>query len=147
MLARLKQASRHSTALVWAMVIVFALAPVISVAYGAPAGVLSRFVLHAHADADHGHLHHGDDDHHDHGHHDHGRGGHHHDDAVTDDSPGDPGQGPAHVHYDVCCPSLMMSTPATGVLYRLGHRVAIPPAEARQGAPPGRLLRPPILLL
>jgi hypothetical protein len=137
MLARLKQASRRGIALVWAMAVVFALAPVIGAAYGAPAGVLSRFVLHAHADGDHGHVHHGDDDHH-HGH-DH--------DGATDDGPDDPGHGPAHVHYDACCPSLLMSVPTTDVLYRVGHRITIPPAEAKQGAPPGPLLRPPILSL
>lgn len=138
MLERLKHGSRRGTALVWAMAVVFALAPVIGVACGAPAGVFSRFVLHAHADGDHGHVHHGDDDHHHHG--------HHHDDA-TDGGTGDPGHGPVHVHYDACCPSLLMSVPTAGVLYRVGHRVTIPPAEAKQGAPPGRLLRPPILSL
>src|SRR5262245_59270800 len=80
MLTQLKRASRRGIALIWAVVVVFALAPVISVAYGGPAGVLSHYTMHAHADGDHDHVHYGPDGHHHpHGHHHHDHDGHHHD--------------------------------------------------------------------
>lgn len=150
-MARLKRASRRCIALVWAMVLVLALAPVISVANGAPAGVFSHFMMHAHAYGDHDHVHHGDDGDHRHGHHCHDGhchddGDHHHDD-MTDDGPDDSGQGPLHVHYDACCPTMLMPLPTAVVGYRVAYRVVLPLVSARQGAPPGRLLRPPILSL
>ena len=146
MLARLKRASRRCIALVWAMMLVFALAPVVSVAYGAPAGVISGFLLHSHEDGDADHVHHGHGHHHhDHAGHDHD--GHHHDDDATDDGPQDGGQGPLHVHYDASCPSVLTPVPTADALYRVAERVTLPPVDAKQGAPPGRLLRPPILTL
>jgi hypothetical protein len=147
MLARLKRASRRDIALVWAMMLVFVLAPVIGVAHGAPACVPMHFLMHAHADGDVDHVHYGDDDHH-HRHqtgHDHD-GDHHHDD-MADDGPDGTGQGPLHVHYDACCATMLMPLPAIVIGYRVAHRVVLPPVHARQGAPPGRLLRPPILTL
>ena len=74
MLAQLKRASRRHVALVWAMALVFALAPGISVALAVPAGAFSRFLVHAHAHGDEDHMHHGH--HHYHGHY-HGHRGHH----------------------------------------------------------------------
>jgi hypothetical protein len=149
MLARLKRASRRCIALVWAMMLVFALAPVVSVAYGAPAGVISGFVLHSHEGGDADHIHHGHHHHHHHGHHHdldgHDHDGHHHDDDATDDGPQDGGQGPLHVHYDASCPTVLTSVPTAEALYRLAERITLPHVEAKQGAPPGRLLRPPIL--
>lgn len=154
MLALLKRASRRCIALVWAMMLVFALAPVVSVAYGAPAGVLSGFLLHSHEDGDVDHVHHGHNHHHHGHHHHHDRDGHHHDDDghhhhddATDGGPNDGGQDPLHVHYDASCPSVLTPIPTADALYRLAERVTFPPVNARQGAPPGRLLRPPILPL
>jgi hypothetical protein len=66
---------------------------------------------------------------------------------MTDDGPDDPGHGPMHVHYDACCPSLPAPVPTLVAVYRVAHRVVLPLVDARQGAPPGRLLRPPILSL
>jgi hypothetical protein len=142
MLARLKRASRRCIALVWAMMLVFALAPVVSVAYGAPAGVSSGFLLHVH----HGHHHHGHHHDYDHDGHHHDHDGHHHDDA-TDDGSNDAGQGSLHVHYGASCPSVPASVPTVDMLRRVAERVTPPPVDAMQGAPPGLLLRPPILTL
>jgi hypothetical protein len=150
MLVRLKRASRRCIALVWAMMLVFALAPVVSVAYGAPAGVFSGFLLHSHEDGDVDHVHHGHDHHSHHRDHDghyHDHDGHHHHDDATDDGPKDGGQAPPHVHYDASCPSVLTSIPTAAALYRVAERVTLPPVDAKQGAPPGRLLRPPILTL
>jgi hypothetical protein len=152
MLAQLKGASRRYVAPVWAMMLVFVLAPALGAAHGAPPGVFSHFLVHAHAPGDHGHApgghghhHHGDEHHHGHHHH-HDDGHHHHDDAM-DDGQSDSGQGPLHAHYDASCPSALMPLPTASVLYRVAHRVGLPPVDAKQGAPPGRLLRPPILSL
>jgi hypothetical protein len=155
MLARLKRASRRCIALVWAMMLAFALAPVVSVAYGAPAGVFSGFLLHSHEDGDVDHVHHGHDHHH-HGHHHHHHGhdghehnhdGHQHHDDATDDGPNDGGLGTPHVHYDASCPSVLTSVPTADVLRRVAERVTPQPVDAKQGAPPGLPLRPPILTL
>ena len=40
-----------------------------------------------------------------------------------------------------------MPIPTADVLRRVAERVTLPPVDAKQGAPPGRLLRPPILTL
>jgi hypothetical protein len=148
MLARLKRASRHCIALVWAMMLAFALAPVVSAAYGAPAGVFSSFFLHFHKDSDAGHVHDGHDHHHyDQAGHEHDHDGHHHHDKATHDGPDDGGQGLLHVHYDASCPSVLTPVPTADAPYRPAERVAMPPVDTKQGAPPGRLLRPPILTL
>jgi hypothetical protein len=39
---------------------------------------------------------------------------------------------------------VMIAAPMVSVPQRLPERVAIAPVEAKQGAPPDRLLRPPI---
>lgn len=150
MLARLKRANRRCAAPIWAMALVFALAPVISIAFAVPAGAFSRFLIHSHADGDddhvhhgHHHLHHGHDHYHD-GDHDHDSE-HHQDDAVNNGS-SDQGQHRLHVHYDASCPSVLVPEPIGSILHRVVDRVGVPPIEAKQGAPPGRLLRPPIPL-
>jgi hypothetical protein len=140
MLARLKKGTRACRALVWALVALFALAPAVGMAYAAPAGAFSRLFLHIHVHADDGHVHHGH--HHEHGDHHHDDGDHsHHDDAS------DPGQSRLHIHHEACCPSMdiPVAAPETAQ-YRLAGRLAIPPVGPMQGAPPGRLLRPPISL-
>lgn len=148
MLARLKRASRRGIALVWAMAVLFALAPVIGAAHGAPAGVPSHVLVHAHAYGDDNHVHDGDEGGHHHGYHCHDGHCHdvHHDD-MTDDDPDDPGRGPLHVHCNACCPAMLTSLPAVVVGYYLAYRVTLSVVEARQGALPDRLLRPPILTL
>ena len=58
----------------------------------------------------------------------------------------DQGQQRLHVHYDACCPSVVVPTQSGSALpHRLSDRIAILRVEPMQGAPPGRLLRPPIL--
>lgn len=141
MLARLKRASRACGALVWALAALFALAPAIGMASAAPAGAFSRVFLHIHVHADDGHLHQG--------HHQRDLAGHHHDEGrnTHHDDASDPGQSHLHVHHDACCPSMDVPVVAPEtVQYRLAGRLVIPPVEAMQGSPPGRLLRPPISL-
>jgi hypothetical protein len=142
MLARLKGASRACRALVWALVVLFALAPAVGMASAAPAGAFSRAFLHIHEHADEGHVHHGH--HHEHGDRHYGDGDHsHHDGAAGDD----PAQSRLHVHHEACCPSMDIPVAAPeAAQYRLAGRLAISPVEPMQGAPPGRLLRPPISL-
>jgi hypothetical protein len=138
MLALLR-ASRQCLALLWAMALTFALAPVITAAYGA-------LFVHDHAHADREHVHHSHGHHH-HGHHHHDHDGHHHDDDATDDGADDAGQNRLHVHYEASCPSVLMPVLMANLVQHLPDRLTIPVVEARQGAPPERLLRPPILLL
>jgi hypothetical protein len=141
MLARLKKASRACRALVWALVALFALAPAISMASAAPAGAFSRLFLHVHEHADDGHVHHG------HHHRDHAD--HHHDDGgqTRHDGASGSGQSHLHIHHEACCPSMDIPVAVPGTAqYRLAGRLAIPPVEPMHGAPPGRLLRPPISL-
>ena len=142
MLARLKRAGRSCVALIWAMAALFALAPAVSMAFAAPVGAFSRVLLHVHG----------------------------HDEQAmcimdititqistrrssprrrrTDDGPDhdDQGQHRLHVHHDACCPSVLMpsqsgETRADIALAGPDHH---PPVEPMQGAPPDRLLRPPI---
>jgi hypothetical protein len=51
------------------------------------------------------------------------------------------------VHYDACCPSVLIpvQAPSTHEL-RAAGRISILLVEPMQGAPPDRLLRPPIPL-
>ena len=142
MLARLKRVSGRGGALIWAMAVVFALAPAISMACATPAGAFSRVLLHLHDYDEPGHVHHGH-------HHDHDQdGGHHHHDDGTDDGQHDnQGQHRLHIHHDACSPSVL--TPEL-TADAVGHRVAGPvtpaPVQPMQGAPPDLLLRPPIPL-
>ncbi len=145
MLARLRRAGRGCVALVWAVAAVFALAPTVSMAFAAPIGEFSRFLVHAHEHGDEDHTHHG---HHHHGHHHDDQVGHHHHDGPDDDGQNsDQGQPRLHVHYDACCPSVLIpvQTPSTHVLRGAG-RISILRVEPMQGAPPDCLLRPPIPL-
>ena len=143
MLTRLKRAGRSRIALIWAMAAVFALAPALSMAYAAPVGAFSRSLVHAHADGDEYHVH--DGHHHHHGHDHDGQVGHQHDGPGDDGQNDDLGQPRLHVHYDACCPSVLIpaQTPRSLEL-RTADRIAILPVEPMQGAPPGCLLRPPI---
>ena len=51
-----------------------------------------------------------------------------------------------HVHYDACCPSIIVPAPVSLVLDQgLGATVDPPPTRALHGASPSRLLRPPIV--
>lgn len=145
MLARLKKASRRCAALIWATAFVFALAPVISMAYAAPAGAFARVLLHVHEPDEAGHVHHGH--YHDNHAHDQQGGHHHYDDGTDVGSDDDPGQPRLHVHYDACCPSILIPvlSPAT-FAYRVADPVTAAPVQPMHGAPPDRLLRPPIPL-
>jgi hypothetical protein len=144
MLARLNRASRRGIALIWAMAAVFASAPGVSMAFATPVGAFSRFLLHVHDDGASGHVHHGHGDHrHNHGHD--GDGVHHHHDGLGHASDADTGQPWLHVHHDACCPSLLLPAPCgASVQHRLSDRIAVLRVEPLQGAPPGRLFRPPI---
>jgi hypothetical protein len=145
MLARLKRASRRSIAFVWAMSAMFAMAPALSMSLASPLGAFSRSFIHVHAADEPGHVHH--DHHHHHYDHDHdGDHGHHHDGGTNDGQDHDRGQQRLHVHYDASCPSVVIPAQNGSALpHRLSGRMAILRVEPMQGAPPGRLLRPPIL--
>lgn len=137
MLARLRRAGRRYAALVWGLVLLFAIAPAVSTAFATPVGAFSRVLVHSHEHSDEEHFHHGHHHRHD-GHH------HHHDDA-THDGHDDQGQHGMHVHWDASCPSVLIPAPITATLdHRVADRVTIPPVEPMQSAPPNRLLRPPI---
>jgi hypothetical protein len=139
MLAGLKRASRRSIALIWALALVFAFAPALSMAFAAPVGAFSRVFLHAHEYGDEDHVHHGH-----HHHHDEHHGHHHHDDAM-DDGQNDQGSHHLHVHWDASCPSVLVPVLTLGTLQnRVADRFTVPPAEPMLGASPDRILRPPI---
>lgn len=151
MLTQVKRAGRRCIALIWVMAGLFALAPALSMAFAAPVGAFSRSLVHTHADDEAGHDHHGhhhrDSHHHDYGDHDQGDAGHHHDDDGDSGDLADPGQHRMHVHFDACCPSLVLpAQDATALQHRPSDRLAILPVEPMQGAPPDELLRPPIPL-
>jgi len=149
MLAHLKRAGRRCIALVWAMALVFAAAPAVAMASATAAGEFSRFFMHAHGqgedDHHHGHhhfshVHDGEADHH----HD-GEAGHHHHGSVGD-TPGDDSRQPGlHVHFDACCPSVLVPVQAATLpRHLLAGRMAVARFAPLRGAPPDRLLRPPI---
>jgi hypothetical protein len=143
MLAQLKRANRRSIAFVWAMAVIFAIAPALSMALASPVGAFSRSFIHVHADDEPGHVHHG---HHHHQHHDHDDSDHHHHGGTNDGPNPDQGQQRLHVHYDACCPSIVIPSQSGSALpHPLSGRIAILRVEPMQGAPPGQLLRPPIL--
>jgi hypothetical protein len=144
MLAQLKRTGRRAVAVIWAMALVFAVAPALAMANAVPAGAFSRFLVHAHAHGDEDHVHHGHHHHH-HGHAHDEDADHHHHDAVGDGPDDDSGQPRLHVHFDVCCPSVLVSVQASVPCSdRVAGRVTVPRVEPLQGAPPGLLLRPPI---
>lgn len=110
--------------------------------FGIAAGRVFARIHPSHAGDGEGHVHAAG-----HGHHHHDNDGaiHHHDDATGDSGSADQGEHRLRVHYDGCCPSIVMPVVMTGVLrQRVTSRVALLPAEPMQGAPPGCLLRPPI---
>ena len=137
MLVPLKRASRSCTNLVWLIAFVFAIAPGICKAMGTPIGAFTGLVVHAHAHAEHGHVHYG---HHHHGH------DHQHDgNAAADGQAPDHGQHRVHVHYDVCCPSVVVPVLNSGTIEnRLAQILTMLVAQPTQGVPPDNLLRPPI---
>jgi hypothetical protein len=147
MLVPLKRASRNCANLVWLMAFVFAIAPGIGKALATPIGVFTGFVVHAHANADHGHVHYG---HHHHGQahvgqaggeHRHGGNG-----AENGQAP-DHDQHRMHVHYDVCCPSVVIPVLNSGTIeHRVAEAFCTLAVQAMQGARPDDLLRPPIAL-
>jgi hypothetical protein len=145
MLAQLKRVSRRHIALVWAMIVVFAVAPLLSLAAAVPAGAFSRLLVHSHDGAELGHVYHGHLHHHGHEHDD---GDHHHhaDHGMGDVDEHDQSQPQPHVHYEAGCPSVVLpELDGAVVRHRLRDRVAIRRALPMQGAPPDRMLRPPIL--
>jgi hypothetical protein len=149
MLVGLRKASARTVALIWAMVGLFALAPALSMAFATPVGAFSRSLVHSHADDEpghnhHGHHHHHSSHHHDHGDDDHGDAGHHHEDDGNRGGSADPGQHGTHVHFEACCPSILLPVQDATARHRPSDRMVILPVEPMQGAPPDRLLRPPI---
>jgi hypothetical protein len=142
MIWRLRQAGRRRAVLAWTLALVFAVAPALSIAFAAPAGSFTNAVVHSHDHGDTPHSHH-------HHHHDH----EHADGGMIDDfgagHDGQSGHGDhdrAHVHYDASCPSVIVPTPVSLTLcQQLSAAVDPPPTKALHGAPPGRLLRPPIV--
>lgn len=133
MLAQLNKVRRRFITLVWVMMLAFAIAPAASAVSAQPVGAFSHVVVHAHDHDQAAHIHH--------------LGDHDHDDvAAVDDNPtGNPSQLPVHVHSQACCPSVIVpvfnaATPQD----RVAGIMAIAPIESMKGAPPGRLLRPPI---
>src|SRR6516165_8095982 len=103
MLVHLKRVGRRYTALTWAIVLAFAFSPAVCMANAVGAGVFTRFLIHAHDKDEEGHVHHA---HFDHGHDHHGFGVHHQDHGA--DEQGTPSQHRLHVHFDVCCPSVLI---------------------------------------
>lgn len=141
MLVHLKRVGRRYAALTWAIVLAFAFSPAVCMANAVGAGVFTRFLIHAHDKDEEGHVHHA---HFDHGHDHHGFGVHHQDHGA--DEQGTPSQHRLHVHFDVCCPSVLIpELPSAPLHLGLSSRVSILPVHPTQEAPPDRLLRPPIL--
>jgi hypothetical protein len=139
MLVGWKTASAKVVAFVWAMTVVFALCPVLSSAILVPVGVFAQGLVHSHEHGDEHHTHYGH-----HHHHQHDVVDQHHDDDV-DSEPDREGLLVAHVHVDAGCPCLDLPVLPTGLVNdRAWSRMEPPPVEAMQGAPPDRLLRPPI---
>jgi len=147
MLVPLKRATGRWANLVWLIAFVFAIAPGISKALATPVGAFAGLVVHAHAHAEPGHVHYG---HHHHGH-DHGgqAGGlnqHEDDPAENGPAPGH-GQPHVHVHYDACCPSVVIPVLDSGTIeHRVTEAFATLTALPTQGELPDNLLRPPIEL-
>ena len=69
---------------------------------------------------------------------------HHHEDDGNSGDSADPGQHRMHVHFDACCPSIVLPAQDAPAQRRPSDRMAILPVEPMQGAPPDHLLRPPI---
>jgi hypothetical protein len=124
----------------------FAIAPAVSMALAAPVGAFSRFLIHAHEHGDEDHVHHGHHHHHA-AHHEEHDGHHHNDGAIDDGQHDDQGQHRLHVHYDASCPSVLVPILTADTLeQRSSGWMSLLPVAPMQGAPPDRLLRPPIPL-
>ncbi|KAB2916713.1 MAG: hypothetical protein F9K29_10740 [Hyphomicrobiaceae bacterium] len=143
MLAQLKRASRSCIAFIWAMAVVFAVAPAVSMAYASPVGAFSRPAVHAHEHGDDDHVHHSIHLHLAYVHPD--DADHRHHKSSGDEPQDDEGQPGLHVHHEACCPSVLVPVvTASTVHIRVTDRVTLPRVEPLQGAPRNRLLRPPI---
>ena len=132
MLMRIRMTGRRRIALLWAMWLLFAVAPALST--GAHAGTFSGIVVHAHDQGEVAHSHHVHD----------------HDgqecNLGSSDVDDGPGQNRLHVH-DACCASMFMLMPmltAAMLEHRVGDALGMPPTQLIQGSTPDNLLRPPI---
>jgi hypothetical protein len=127
----------------WAMALLFAVAPALSMGFAAPTGAFSRIVFHAH---DHGHE--------PHSHHAHcyayDYDGQDRNAPSTFDSgqPNHHDQNRSHIHHDACLPSVLVPVLALDVQeHRVGDAFSKPQTRPMQGSSPDRLLRPPIFQL
>ena len=133
MLMRIRMTCRRRIALLWAMSLLFAAAPALSM--GAHAASFSGIVAHAHDQGEAAHSHHV----HDHDGQERNLGSN-----VVDDGPG---KNRLHVHHDACCASMFMLVPmvtAAMLEHHVGDALSMPPTRAIQGSSPDNLLRPPI---
>jgi hypothetical protein len=135
MLMRIKITGRRCIALLWAMSLIFAVAPALSMA--AHAGTFSSIVVHAHDQGEAAHSHHEHV-------HDHDGQDRHLGSSDVDDGPG---QNRLHVHHDACCASMFMLMPtltAAMLEHRVSDALGMPQTQPIQGSSPDNLLRPPI---
>jgi len=144
MILRLARANRRRVLWVWTMAFVFAVAPIHSLTFAAPAGAFSTVVIHAHDGGGEDHSHRSNDHHHD------------QDGAGTQDDvgpldhggPGHHGRGNLHVHHDACCPSVLLPGPVAELPEQgLGNAFDRSLTRSLRGASPDSLLRPPIFQL
>jgi hypothetical protein len=139
MISRLRQAGRRRAVLAWTLALVFAVAPALSIAFAAPAASFTNAVVHSHHHGDAPHSHH-------HLHHDQDRADGGMVDTLDTKHDGQGGHDRAHVHHDASCPSIVVPAPVLLTLdQQLSTPVDPPPTKALHGAPPSRLLRPPIV--
>jgi len=143
MIGRLRQPGKRRAVLLWALALMFAVAPFLSMSFAAPEGSFARPTVHSHDHGDEPHSHH----HHHYGDHEHADGGMIDDFDVGHD--GQSGHGDhdrVHVHHDASCPSIIVPVPVTLALdQRLGAAVDPRPTKTLHGSSPSRLLRPPIV--
>lgn len=133
MLMRIRMTGRRRIALLWAMSLLFAIAPALGM--GAHAGTFSGIVVHAHDQGEVAHSHHV----HDHDGQERNLGS-----SDVDDGPG---QNRLHVHHDASCASMFMLVPmvtAAMLEHRVGDALGMPQTQPIQGSSPDNLLRPPI---
>lgn len=141
MIGRLRQAGRRRAVLQWTLALVFAVAPALSLGLAAPSGSFVQAVVHSHdhGNAPHSHHHHSRE---------HQRADAGANDGIVVDEGGQPGHSDGnrvHVHYDACCPSIIVPAPvALTFEERLSAAVVSPPVKMLRGSSPRRLLRPPI---
>jgi len=140
MLIRLRRAGRWRTALVRVVTVMLVLAPLFVLSPVASMASPRTLFIHVHGDGAEahrfGHFGHYQQ---------HTQSGDRLADRGTGDDSNDREPGRAHVHYDACWPSFLISIPARADRdARLAERLPVWSATRTQGAPPGRLLRPPI---